>query len=66
MGGESRYMGLAYVTPFIIGLLIFTAIPFIASLYLSFTDYNLLSKPTWRVLRTTSTSSPETVPSARR
>ncbi len=47
MGGESRYMGLAYVTPFIIGLLIFTAIPFIASLYLSFTDYNLLSKPTW-------------------
>jgi oligogalacturonide transport system permease protein len=47
MGGESRYVGLAYVMPYIIGLLIFTAIPFGASLYLSFTNYSLMSAPTW-------------------
>ncbi|WP_265517362.1 carbohydrate ABC transporter permease [Nitratireductor luteus] len=47
MGGDSRYLGLAYVAPYIAGLLIFTAIPFIASFYLSFTDYDLLSKPRW-------------------
>lgn len=47
MGGDSKYLGLAYVAPYIAGLLIFTAIPFIASFYLSFTDYNLLNKPRW-------------------
>ena len=47
MGGESRFLGLAYVAPYIIGLLAFTAIPFFASLYLSFTDYSLLNTPTW-------------------
>lgn len=47
MGGESRYLGLAYIAPFIIGLLVFTAIPFGASLYLSFTDYSLMDAPTW-------------------
>lgn len=47
MGGESRYVGLAYVMPYIIGLLIFTAIPFGASLYLSFTNYSLMTPPTW-------------------
>ncbi|SMY07576.1 carbohydrate ABC transporter permease [Flavimaricola marinus] len=47
MGGDNRYLGLAYVAPYIIGLLVFTAFPFLASLYLSFTDYDLLSKPEW-------------------
>ena len=47
MGGESRFMGLAYVTPYIVGLLIFTAFPFLYSFYLSFTDYSLMSEPTW-------------------
>ncbi|SFZ86818.1 oligogalacturonide transport system permease protein [Devosia enhydra] len=47
MGGDSKYLGLAYVTPYIIGLLIFTAIPFVASFYLSFTTYNLMSAPVW-------------------
>ncbi|MGP1355595.1 carbohydrate ABC transporter permease [Roseicyclus sp.] len=47
MGGESRYTGLAYVTPYILGLILFTAFPFGASLYLSFTDYNLLDSPNW-------------------
>lgn len=47
MGGDSRFLGLAYVAPYIVGLLLFTAFPFIASFYLSFTDYDLLSKPEW-------------------
>lgn len=46
-GGENKWMGLVYVTPYIIGLLVFTAIPFGASFYLSFTDYPLLSAPKW-------------------
>ena len=45
MGGESRFLGLAYIAPYIIGLAAFTAIPFFASLYLSFTDYSLLNTP---------------------
>ncbi|MFN3527196.1 MAG: carbohydrate ABC transporter permease, partial [Paracoccus sp. (in: a-proteobacteria)] len=44
---ESRFMGLAYLAPYLIGLLVFTAIPFLGSLYLSFTDYNLISSPVW-------------------
>lgn len=42
-----RFLGLAYLAPYIIGLLVFTAVPFLASLYLSFTDYDLLSSPEW-------------------
>lgn len=47
MGGDSKYQGLWYVSPYVIGLILFTAFPFISSLYLSFTDYDLLSKPEW-------------------
>ena len=42
-----RFLGLGYLTPYIIGLLIFTAIPFIGSFYLSFTSYDLMSEPRW-------------------
>lgn len=42
---NSRLLGLAYLTPYIVGLLVFTLVPFLASLYLSFTDYNLISAP---------------------
>ncbi|MEF2070292.1 carbohydrate ABC transporter permease [Consotaella aegiceratis] len=45
--GQSRFLGLAYLTPFIIGLVVFTGLPFLASLYLSFTDYPLVSAPKW-------------------
>ncbi|MDO5528210.1 MAG: sugar ABC transporter permease [Paracoccus sp. (in: a-proteobacteria)] len=45
--GQGRFLGLAYLSPYIIGLLVFTAIPFIASLYLSFTDYDLINAPIW-------------------
>jgi oligogalacturonide transport system permease protein len=37
----NRAVGLAYVSPFIIGLLLFLLFPFLASLGLSFTDYRL-------------------------
>jgi oligogalacturonide transport system permease protein len=45
MSGENRFMGLIYLSPYIIGLLVFTALPFVVSFYLSFTDYNLMSAP---------------------
>lgn len=40
-----RFLGLAYLLPYIVGLLVFTAIPFLASLWMSFTEYNLMSAP---------------------
>ena len=39
--------GYLFVGPYIIGFLLFTTIPMIYSLYLSFTDYNVLSEPEW-------------------
>lgn len=47
MSGDNRFLGLFYLTPYIIGLLVFTTLPFVASLYLSFTNYNLLDSPTF-------------------
>ncbi len=47
MGGDSRFVGFWYVAPYVVGLVLFTAFPFIASFYLSFTDYDLLSAPKW-------------------
>ena len=44
---KNRYLGLAYLSPYIIGLLVFTAFPFAYSFYLSFTDYSLMSSPEW-------------------
>ncbi len=37
----NRSEGLAYLSPFLIGLVVFTLFPFVASLALSFTDYHL-------------------------
>ena len=42
---ERRSLGLAYITPFIVGLFLFTAFPFFSSLVLSFTDYDLINEP---------------------
>ena len=39
--------GYVFVLPFIIGVIVFTAVPFFTSLYLSFTEYNVLSDPKW-------------------
>lgn len=39
--------GYIFILPFIIGLIAFTVIPFFTSLYLSFTEYNILSPAKW-------------------
>ncbi|HEX7056779.1 MAG TPA: sugar ABC transporter permease [Bacilli bacterium] len=39
--------GYLFISPFILGFFIFTLIPIVASLYLSFTDYDLFSAPAW-------------------
>ncbi|MEW9669375.1 carbohydrate ABC transporter permease [Ammoniphilus sp. 3BR4] len=39
--------GYTFIAPFIIGFLGFTLIPMMASLYLSFTEYDLFSSPKW-------------------
>lgn len=40
-------IGLSFISPWLIGFLVFTIGPMIASLYLSFTDYDLLSEAQW-------------------
>jgi len=37
----------AFITPWIIGFIVFTIGPMLASLYFSFTDYNIVSAPRW-------------------
>src|SRR4051795_3227805 len=44
---KENLTGYAFISPFIIGFLAFTLIPIITSLYLSFTNYNLFSTPSW-------------------
>ncbi len=39
--------GYLFISPWLIGFLIFTLIPLLGSLYLAFTDYNLTSAPQW-------------------
>lgn len=47
---NQRLLGLAYLAPYVLGLLVFTAIPFLSSLYLSFTSYDLMNSPKWTAL----------------
>lgn len=37
----------AFITPWILGFIIFTVGPMLASLYFSFTDYDIVNAPTW-------------------
>ena len=37
-----------FISPWIIGFFIFTLSPMVASLYYSFTDFNIISEPIWR------------------
>ncbi|ACT02167.1 carbohydrate ABC transporter permease [Paenibacillus sp. JDR-2] len=39
--------GYAFISPFVVGFLVFTFVPILASLYLSFTDYDLFTTPSW-------------------
>src|SRR5437870_2569263 len=40
-------VGLFFISPWLIGLLVFYLYPIVSSLYFSFTDYNVLQPPTW-------------------
>lgn len=42
---QKKYIGLIYLMPWIIGLLAFKMVPFISTLVLSFTEYDLLNAP---------------------
>jgi multiple sugar transport system permease protein len=44
---RSRSIGLAFIAPWLLGFLIFTLYPMLASLYYSFTQYNILKPPRW-------------------
>lgn len=44
---KNQLTGYFFISPFIIGFLAFTLFPVAASLYLSFTEYNMFSAPKW-------------------
>ncbi|MBU0677606.1 MAG: sugar ABC transporter permease [Verrucomicrobia bacterium] len=44
---NTLFLGLAFVSPWIIGFLLLTLFPVCASIYYSFCDYDVLSKPVW-------------------
>lgn len=44
---KHNWAGFFFLGPWIIGMIAFTIIPIIVSLYLSFTDYNILTPPKW-------------------
>jgi len=39
--------GYLFISPWIVGFILFTIGPMLASLYFSFTDYNIVSSPRW-------------------
>jgi multiple sugar transport system permease protein len=41
------WVGYAFIAPWLIGFLLFTAGPFLASIYFSFTRYNVVTPPVW-------------------
>src|SRR5690606_35210657 len=44
---RENWAALSFLSPFIVGLLVITVGPIIASLYLSFTDYSLIGDANW-------------------
>jgi multiple sugar transport system permease protein len=47
--GEKRnlWIGLAFISPWLVGFLAFTLFPVCASIYFSFCDYDVLTQPVW-------------------
>ncbi|HWD40206.1 MAG TPA: sugar ABC transporter permease [Fimbriimonas sp.] len=46
--GEYRNLvGWLFISPWVLGFLVFTAWPFLRSIYLSFTRYNIVTEPKW-------------------
>ncbi len=44
---KKNLVGYAFISPWLIGFCLFTAFPFLASIYFSFTRYNVVSPPVW-------------------
>ena len=44
---KKDWAGYAFISPWLFGFVVFTAIPFVASIYLSFTRYDIVSAPVW-------------------
>ncbi|MCY3021407.1 MAG: sugar ABC transporter permease [Planctomycetota bacterium] len=44
---QSNRTGYAFISPWLLGFLIFTVFPFVASIYLSFCRYDIISPPAW-------------------
>ena len=44
---NNLFLGLAFISPWIIGFLSLVVYPFTSSLYFSFTSYNILNEPQW-------------------
>jgi len=44
---RNLWIGLTFVSPWLVGFLAFTLFPICASIYLSFCDYDVLTKPVW-------------------
>lgn len=41
------WLGFAFASPYIVGFLLLTLLPFLQSFYYSFTEYDIFSKPKW-------------------
>ncbi len=46
-GGKDRWIGYAFISPWILGFLAFTAGPMLVSIAISFSSWSMLSSPTW-------------------
>jgi multiple sugar transport system permease protein len=44
---KKHLVGYAFISPWVIGFIVFTAGPFLFSIYLSFTRYDIVSSPMW-------------------
>jgi len=44
---KKQLIGYSFISPWLIGFILFTAFPFISSVYLSFTRYNIVQPPVW-------------------
>ena len=48
---RTLWLGLAFVSPWLLGFLIFTLYPILASFYYSFCEYRVLRPPQWVGIR---------------
>lgn len=44
---REAYTGFAYISPWVLGFLMFSLLPFVASVFLSLTEYSILKPPRW-------------------